>query len=91
MDNQGARLVRLEERIKTMQAEYRADMSALARDIADRNAAMTRDIANLNAEAAQRQADAADRAARWGWWQFGLTAGLIALGFAVLGFLIRLP
>lgn len=40
---------RLEERIKTMQAEYRSDLATLAKDIADRNA------------------EAADRMARWGW------------------------
>ncbi len=73
---QGARL---EEWMKTMQAEYKTDIALLAEQLAERDARLAERDARL---AEQRGA----RDARL----LGGVLGIIGLGLVVLGFLIRL-
>ena len=74
------RTARLEERMKTMQAEYKTDIALLAKTIAEDNAKRDTEAAKRDTEAAKRDKDNLR-------WQVGLWIAAIV----VLGFIIRLP
>ena len=56
-------------------------VAALEERMNTKQAEYRSDIAELAKEIATRNAEAADRMARWGWWQMGVT--LAAIGLAV--------
>ena len=78
----------LEERMKTMQAEYRSDLAELMRQVADRNAemaALMQQVADRNAEMGDRMATATERMANSRWWQTAILIAAVALVGAVAG------
>ncbi len=77
------RLAVLEERMKTMQAEYKTDIARLAEDAAKRDLGYRTDIARIAEDAAKRDAEAAKRETRL----IVTIAGLLAVAVAILGFI----
>ena len=76
---------RLEERMQTMQAEYKTDIALLAKEIADgrteaaqRDSRLEKELASVRTEAAQRETNLVIR-----------IAALLAGAVAILGLLIR--
>ena len=80
------RIARLEERMKTMQAEYKTDIARLAEDMARRDAARDTDAARRDAardtEASRRDARLAERDRA----MLLAILGMIALAVAILKF-----
>lgn len=70
----------LEERMKTMQAEYKTDIARLAEDAARRETGYRTDIARLAEDAAKRETRL-----------IVTLVGLVIGAVAVLGVLIRWP
>lgn len=68
-------------------ADLAAKVAALEERMNTKQAEYKTDIARL----AERMAESDARSARREVWLFGIFAGMIALGVAFLGFLIRLP
>ncbi len=99
-DDLRVQMARLEERMNTMQAEYKTDIALLAKEMADGRAAYQTDFSRLAEQVAERDARLAERDADMkgrieGWradfhrgqWQMLLAvAGLIGLAVAVLKF-----
>ncbi len=88
-DDLRVQVARLEERMNTMQAEYKTDIARLAEQGAERDAR----LAERDARLAERDADMKGRIEGWradfhrGQWQMLLAvAGLIGLAVAVLKF-----
>ena len=73
-------LAALEERMNTKQAEYKTDIARLAEQMAQRDTARDTDAAKRETEAARRETRI-----------ILAVFGAVALGTAILGFLIRLP
>ncbi|MCY3981453.1 MAG: hypothetical protein OXE76_16320 [Alphaproteobacteria bacterium] len=69
------RIARLEERMKTMQAEYKTDIARLAEDNAKRDARLAEDMGKRDTEAARRETRL-----------ILALAGMIALAVAILKF-----
>lgn len=63
----------LEERMNTMQAEYRTDIARLAEDMAKREA-----------EAAKREVEKTERAATARWWQTAIILAGIGIAAAII-------
>ncbi len=76
----------LEERMKTMQAEYKTDIALLAQQMGQQMADIKTDMARRDTEAAKRDTEAAKRETRL----LLAVAGLISFGIVILGILIRL-
>ncbi len=74
-DGLRVQVARLEERMNTMQAEYKTDIARLAEQLAERDARL-----------AERDARMAERDSRLLQWMVGIAVA----GVAVLGLLIRL-
>ena len=80
--------------METKQAEYRSDLAALMKEIADRNAESADRIAAMTdriAEAADRSATATERMASSRWWQTAIMIAVVALVGAVVTGLPVLP
>ncbi len=54
-DDLRVQMARLEEHMKTMQAEYKTDIALLAERLADRDARLEKEMADGRAEAARRE------------------------------------
>ncbi len=85
-DDLRVQVARLEERMNTMQAEYKTDIALLAEQLAERDAR----LAERDVRLAERDARLAEQRGARDARLLGGVLGIIGLGLVVLGFLIRL-